>query len=116
MSCRYEKLRQRAASIEVASTMRDGTEIVFCGDVGGEYVGWTPRETAETHGYPVRYTPEDSELLALLEETERYRLALEQIAETSRWYADNGQRLAHEVDHALCVEIVSLAERALDTG
>jgi len=42
------------------------------------------------------------------------RAALTQIAETARWYADNGQRDPHEVDHALCVEILSMAERALD--
>ena len=39
--------------------------------------------------------------------------ALGEIAKTARWYADNGQRLPHEVDHALCVEILSLAEEAL---
>lgn len=42
-----------------------------------------------------------------------YRSAVEQIAETSRWYADNGGRDPLEVDHALCVEILSLAEGAL---
>lgn len=40
--------------------------------------------------------------------------ALRKIAETARWYAENDARLAHEVDHALCVEILDLAERALD--
>lgn len=42
------------------------------------------------------------------------RSAVEQIAETARWYADNPNRLAHEVDHALCVEILSMAEEALN--
>lgn len=49
-----------------------------------------------------------------LRELDSYLAALRQIAETSRWYANNGQRDQHEVDHALCVEIVSLAERALE--
>ncbi len=40
--------------------------------------------------------------------------ALRQIAETARWYANNGQRLAQEVDHALCVEVLSMAESAVD--
>ncbi len=47
--------------------------------------------------------------------------ALRQIAETARWYANNGDRLPLEVDHALCIEILSVAEEALaaagaDTG
>jgi len=40
--------------------------------------------------------------------------ALREIAQTARWYANNGQRLPLEVDHALCVEVLDLAERALD--
>ena len=40
--------------------------------------------------------------------------SMRQILETARWYADNGDRLPHEVDHALCVEILDLAQRALD--
>ena len=39
--------------------------------------------------------------------------ALREIAQTARWYADNDARLAHEVDHALCVEILSTAEDAV---
>lgn len=39
--------------------------------------------------------------------------ALREIVEVARWYANNDQRLAHEVDHALCVEVLSIAEKAL---
>ena len=42
------------------------------------------------------------------------RGALERIAETARWYANNSDRLPHEVDHALCVEVLSIAEAALE--
>lgn len=43
---------------------------------------------------------------------EELEAALRRIHETARWYADNDARLAHEVDHALCVEIVSYCEDA----
>lgn len=39
--------------------------------------------------------------------------ALRKIAETAQWYANNGDRLPNEVDHALCVEVLSLAMDAL---
>lgn len=39
--------------------------------------------------------------------------ALRSIAEKARWYAENPSRLDHEVDHALCVEVLSLAEDAI---
>jgi hypothetical protein len=48
-------------------------------------------------------------------EAEPGRAALEYIAETAGWYARNGQRLALEVDHALCVEVLDAAERGLGT-
>jgi hypothetical protein len=44
------------------------------------------------------------------------RDALKAIYDTAQWYANNGQRLAHEVDHALCVEILDEAQRALEDG
>ncbi len=50
---------------------------------------------------------------ALLAENQRYEKALTAIHETARWYADNGNRLALEVDHALCVEVLSAAREAL---
>lgn len=42
------------------------------------------------------------------------REALKQIVEKARWYADNDVRDPQEVDHALCVEVLALAEDALD--
>ena len=39
--------------------------------------------------------------------------ALRKIEQTAQWYADNDSRLAHEVDHCLCVEIPALASEAL---
>ena len=54
------------------------------------------------------------ELIDELEDRlEAAETALREIAATARWYADNGSRLAHEVDHALCVEILSTAEDAV---
>jgi uncharacterized protein YjcR len=47
------------------------------------------------------------------DEIERMREALRSIEETARWYADNGERLPLEVDHALCVEVLDLAQRGL---
>lgn len=44
---------------------------------------------------------------------EQLEHTLEDIAAKARWYADNDQRDPHEVDHALCVEILDVAERAL---
>jgi hypothetical protein len=61
-------------------------------------------------GYPLYRALSD--LAALKKENERLREVLTAIAETGRWYADNDQRLPHEVDHALCVEILSMAESA----
>lgn len=37
------------------------------------------------------------------------RAALDAIYQVARWYADNSDRLPHEVDHALCVEVLLLA-------
>ena len=42
----------------------------------------------------------------------RAEVTLAEIAEKCRWYADNPQRDPHEVDHALCVEILAMAEEA----
>lgn len=50
---------------------------------------------------------------ALTRERDEAREALAAIEETARWYADNGDRLPHEVDHALCVEVLSSAADAL---
>lgn len=36
------------------------------------------------------------------------------IQETAHWYADNGDRLPHEVDHALCVQVLDYAEKGLE--
>ena len=44
----------------------------------------------------------------------RAERALGEIEGKARWYADNLQRDPHEVDHALCVEILDLARKALD--
>lgn len=44
----------------------------------------------------------------------RYFAALVAIEAKARWYAENDQRDPQEVDHALCVEILSLAEDALE--
>ncbi len=48
-------------------------------------------------------------LETLREERNRMAEALLLIEKTARWYADNPSRLAQEVDHALCVEILSYA-------
>lgn len=52
--------------------------------------------------------------LVLPTPTERLADALAEIESKARWYADNDARDPHEVDHALCVEILDLAERALN--
>ena len=44
---------------------------------------------------------------------DRQQEALRDIEIKARWYADNAQRDPHEVDHALCVEVLDIAERAL---
>jgi hypothetical protein len=44
----------------------------------------------------------------------RAERALGEIEGKARWYADKDQRDPQEVDHALCVEILDLAQRALD--
>ena len=38
---------------EIADVMGNGTEIVFCGEQDGEYVGWIERESAAAKGYTV---------------------------------------------------------------
>lgn len=45
---------------------------------------------------------------------ERLVSVLGEIEGKARWYADNLHRDPQEVDHALCVEILDLAQRALD--
>lgn len=50
----------------------------------------------------------------LLDQVELLTRALREIADTARWYAENVERLPQEVDHALCVEVLSLAEEALN--
>lgn len=52
-------------------------------------------------------------LIEYANERDSLRAALTSIAEKARWYAELDSRLAHEVDHALCVEILALAEDAL---
>lgn len=49
-----------------------------------------------------------------INERNRYARALWDIAEKAKWYANNSQRDPQEVDHALCVEILALAEDALN--
>ena len=46
-------------------------------------------------------------------EAKKYAKALGEIEGKARWYADNLDRDPREVDHALCVEILDLAQRAL---
>jgi hypothetical protein len=80
------RLRRRAEGFAIVDTMKDGTEIWFCGEVDGEYVGWMPRKLAEARGYEPNRTEPDADLLALLVEIvllardwERMRNALEAI-------------------------------------
>jgi hypothetical protein len=61
-----------------------------------------------------KWEVEDLKLLA--GRVDALKAAVTQIAETARWYANNDQRLPLEVDHALCVEILDVAERAADVG
>lgn len=66
MTFDLERIEEAAKGVLLISTMRDGEEIVFCGEVDGEYVGWTPREFADLRGYSYRADP-NPELLALVE-------------------------------------------------
>ena len=44
----------------------------------------------------------------------RYFATLTAIENKARWYAENDARDPQEVDHALCVEILALAEEAIE--
>ena len=75
------------------------------------------RRNAETCGPFVAVILDDAAdtIEWLLAERDRLSERLQQIEETAQWYADNPERLAHEVDHALCAEILSLAVPSEDS-
>lgn len=60
-----------------------------------------------------RYVREAT-LFAAIRRAEQLSAGLEAIAGIARWYADNDARDPQEVDHALCVEVLSRAQKALD--
>lgn len=62
------ELRRLGEGGEITYTA-DGTEIVWCGEQDGEYVGWMPRESAEAKSYTVGRWG-DPNLLALVEVAE----------------------------------------------
>lgn len=68
MSDRFDldKIEEEAQGVLLISTMKDGVEIAFCGEVDCEYVGWTPRDLADLRGFSYRSAP-NPKLLALVE-------------------------------------------------
>lgn len=82
------------------------------------HLGQSVRHWKPTYPNPAALRKDMRDALDRLEAAARdlaqARQALQRIAYTAGWYADNGSRLPHEVDHALCVEILSEAEGALD--
>ncbi len=75
-----------------------------------------PEMIRNRNGSPVAKAVSVDVALTLVEyanERDAMRAALTSIAEKARWYAGLDCRLAHEVDHALCVEILALAEETL---
>lgn len=66
MTFDLDKIEEEAQGVLLISTMKDGEEIAFCGEVDGEYIGWTPRATADRNGWSYRAQPQPA-LLALVE-------------------------------------------------
>jgi hypothetical protein len=59
-----------------------------------------------------RYVREAT-LFAAMRRADDLGAALVSIAEKADWYAKNDQRDPQEVDHALCVEVLTLAQEAI---
>lgn len=61
---------------------------------------------------PEEYDRAEETLTALLVHVKTLREAMQKIEDTAQWYADNPWRHAHEVEHALCVEVLAVASDA----
>ena len=114
---REQRLAELLAELERVQQERDGWER-HARDANGQM--WMLRaESAERALHDLHEQLEhhgEGDPCAVCQQLKRgvaLEKALREIAATSRWYADNDARLQHEVDHALCVEIVSCAEDAL---
>ena len=65
------RLRRRNASVEIGYIDKTfGEEIVWCGEQNGEYVGWTPKESALARGYEPHRTDSDPAVAALIDAVE----------------------------------------------
>ena len=60
-----EALQTRADGALLVSLHADGTETVFCGDQGGEYVGWQERSYADSKGWTYRADADNAAIAAL---------------------------------------------------
>jgi hypothetical protein len=60
-----EALQTRADGALLVSLHADGTETVFCGDQGGEYVGWQERSYADSKGWTYRADADNAAIAAI---------------------------------------------------
>lgn len=103
------ELRRLGEGGEISNVTSDGTEIVWCGEQDGEYVGWIPRDLAEAKGYaPERWG--DEQLLALVEVAEAAKALVEDTANGGTQHVREGDCGDSGCRYASCKLARSLAK------
>jgi hypothetical protein len=77
---------------------------------------WADMELPATEAFMLEVAAAFEKFAGLHAASRRLVATLGEIEGKARWYADNDGRDPQEVDHALCVEILDLAQRALDAA